>query len=153
MKTFSNDDDKREILKRLDSIRPASRRRWGKMSAHQMICHLSDGYRMIIGEKNVPLVAVWYPRAVLRFVALWAPLPWPHGFTAAPEIDQVAGGGTPPAQFEADVRDLRNLIDRVTRRPWDFEPQAHPHFGRLSEKALMRLGYLHADHHLRQFGA
>jgi uncharacterized protein DUF1569 len=152
MKTLDNAADKEEILERLQSIRPDSRRRWGKMSAHQMICHLSDGLRMYMNEKTVAPVAVWYPRAAVQFVALWTPLPWPRGFSTAPEVDQLARG-TPPAQFEADLRDLQNLIDRFTRRPQDFEPQLHPHFGRLSNKALMRLGYLHANHHLRQFGA
>jgi len=152
MKTLSNADDKREILKRIESIRPGSSRRWGKMTAHQMICHLSDGYRMMMSEKPVVPVGVWYPRAVLRFAALWTPFPWPRGFASAPEVDQHSHG-TPPAQFEADVQDLRELVERFARQPRDFEPQAHPHFGRLSQRALMRLGYLHAHHHLQQFGA
>jgi hypothetical protein len=152
MKTLANANDKQEILDRLQSIRPDSRRRWGKMSAHQMICHLSDGFRMYMNEKTVAPVAVWYPRAAVRVAALWTPLPWPRGFATAPEVDQQADG-TPPAGFEADLSDLRSLIDRFTRRPRDFEPQLHPHFGRLSDNALMRLGYLHASHHLRQFGA
>jgi hypothetical protein len=29
---------------------------------------------------------------------------------------------------------------------------AHPIFGPMSEAAWLRWGYLHADHHLRQFG-
>jgi hypothetical protein len=29
---------------------------------------------------------------------------------------------------------------------------AHPIFGRMTEAEWMRWGYLHTDHHLRQFG-
>jgi hypothetical protein len=141
-----------EILRRLEAIVPTSPRKWGTMSPHQMICHLADGYRMYMNEKRVPPAPMKGPRAVIKWIALWAPMPWPHGFTSAPEIDQKLGG-TPPAVFDTDVRELRALIDRFTRVPREFQYQTHPHFGVLSEKEWMRLGYLHPDHHLRQFGA
>ena len=35
-----------EILSRLARIPCGSARRWGRMSAHQMVCHLSDAFRM-----------------------------------------------------------------------------------------------------------
>ena len=152
MKTLSNPNDREEIVRRLQTIQPTSQRQWGKMSAHQMVCHLSDGYRMFMGERTVPPAPQRIPRALLKSVALWAPIPWPHGFKAAPELDQQIGG-TPPAQFEADIRELLQLLARFTERPKKFQPQPHPHFGPLSEKEWMRLGYLHPDHHLRQFGA
>jgi len=38
---------KAEIARRLASIGPASRRRWGAMTAGQMICHLSDAFRAV----------------------------------------------------------------------------------------------------------
>jgi hypothetical protein len=152
MKTLANASDKQEILQRLQSIRPATPRRWGKMSAHQMICHLADGYRVYLNEKTVRPEPQRIPAVLLKTVALWAPMPWPKGFKSAPELDQQIGG-TPPAVFDADLRALQNLIDRFTRRPRDFQWQAHPHFGPLSDKEWMRLGYLHPNHHLRQFGA
>jgi hypothetical protein len=46
MKTLRNLADKEEILRRLNTVQPASQRRWGSMSAHNMICHLSDGFRL-----------------------------------------------------------------------------------------------------------
>ena len=79
-------------------------------------------------------------------------VPWPKGFKTVPELDQQVGG-TPPVVFDNDVRGLRNLVDRFTGRPRDFKWQPHPQFGQMSEKEWMRLGYLHMDHHLRQFGA
>ena len=69
-----------------------------------------------------------------------------------PEIDQQIGG-TPPAEFARDMAELRNLIDRFAQPPGRFSAQPHPHFGPLSKREWMRLAYLHADHHLRQFGA
>lgn len=46
MKTLLNPADKEEILSRLKAIQPTSQRRWGSMSVHNMICHLSDDFRM-----------------------------------------------------------------------------------------------------------
>ena len=152
MKTLANPADKQEILRRLQTIRPTSRRKWGSMSPHQMVCHLADGYRMYMGEKPVAPADLRVPRAIIKWVAIWAPVPWLHGFPTAPELDQQIGG-TPPAVFDADLRELQALIERFTHLPHDFHYQPHPHFGALSEREWMRLGYLHPDHHLRQFGA
>jgi Protein of unknown function (DUF1569) len=152
MKTLSNPADKQEILLRLQSVRANTPRHWGKMSAHQMICHLSDGFRMYMSETPVQSVPQPIPAALLKVVALWAPIPWPHGFKTAPEVDQEIDG-TPPAVFDADLRALQDLIARFTREPRTFSWQPHPHFGSLSTKQWMRLAYLHCDHHLRQFGA
>jgi hypothetical protein len=152
MKTLLNAKDKEEIIARLQAVRPNSLRRWGRMSAHQMVCHLSDGFKMYMGLKPVSPASLPNPRSLLKWVALWAPIPWPKGFNTVPELDQNAGG-TPPAEFDNDVRDLQSLVHCFTRQPRDFQWQVHPHFGKMSEKEWMRLGYLHMDHHLRQFGA
>jgi Protein of unknown function (DUF1569) len=153
MKNLRNAKDKEEIARRVDSLRPDSPRLWGKMSAHQMICHLSDGFRLYMGEKKVAPAGGMYPSKVLRWTALWAPMQWPHGFKTMPELDQQAGAGTPPVEFATDVRELQNLLEDFVRQPRDFSWPAHPHFGEMSERDWMRLAYLHADHHLRQFGA
>jgi len=152
MKTLLNPKDKEEVLTRLEAIRPTSVRRWGKMSAHQMICHLSDGFRMYMNVKPVAPVRVPCPRSLLRWVALKAPIPWPRGFKTAPELDQEAGG-TSPTEFENDRRELYELMDRFRRHPATSQWPVHPHFGRMSHAEWMRLAYLHTDHHLRQFGA
>ena len=152
MKTLRNPSDKAEILRRLQSIQAASQRRWGSMSAHNMICHLSDGFRLYMGDRPAKPAPVPAPRLLLKWIALWAPVPWPHGFKTMPEIDQ-NGGGTRPTEFASDMQELRNLIERFTQLPGRFSSEPHPHFGHLTETEWMRLAYLHADHHLRQFGA
>jgi hypothetical protein len=54
--------------------------------------------------------------------------------------------------FADDVARLESLLQRfVTSEMTDRPP--HPVFGRMSNKAWLRWGYLHTDHHLRQFGA
>jgi hypothetical protein len=152
MKTFLNLKDKAEILTRIQSVQPTSLRLWGRMSAHQMICHLNDGFKMYMGLKPVRSVRVSYPRSLVKWAALWIPISWPKGFKTAPELDQQTGG-TPPVEFGNDIGELGSLVDRMTRQPRDFQWQPHPHFGQMCDKEWMRLAYLHADHHLRQFSA
>ena len=59
MKTLAHPDDKAEIFERLHRVRSDSVRRWGVMSAPQMICHLADASRMAIGEKPVSPLTGW----------------------------------------------------------------------------------------------
>jgi len=107
---------------------------------------------MFLGIRKASPARSWYPRGLLRFSALWVPIRWPHGFPEPPELDQNTSGSH-PLEFAADMQELYALIERFTRTPRDFEWQTHPHFGPMPERDWMRLAYLHADHHLRQFGA
>jgi hypothetical protein len=149
MKTLSNPRDRAEILQRLASASPDALPRWGRMTAHQMICHLSDSFRSSLGEKRVVPVSTWFTRTVYKWVALWSPLPWPHGIKTRPEMDQQIGG-TSPAGFDADVAELRRLFDVFCGFTGEFRP--HPTLGQLSRPERMRHAYLHMHHHLRQFG-
>jgi hypothetical protein len=152
VKTLSNPADKAEILRRLATIRLDSQRRWGKMTAPEMVCHLSDAFRVILGEKEAKSVSNWFFRSIFKWAALWFPTPWPHGVSTISECDARLGG-TRPAEMERDLTELRELFERFSLGPRAVAFPAHPIFGPLSEEEWMRWGYLHMDHHLRQFGA
>ena len=155
LKTLANPHDRAEILVRLANVGPEATRRWGRMSAHQMICHLDDVFRMAMGEQPVHSVNSALGRTVIKWVALYAPLRWPGGrFQTSPELDQAAAmGATAPAAFAADVARLVKRVEVLTATPRTFAWAPHPLFGAMSDPAWMRWGYLHVDHHLRQFGA
>ena len=153
MKTLARESDAAEILRRLRAVRPDSVGRWGRMSAHQMVCHLSDGYRLLTGELTSPLAATPLPRQVMKWVALYVPARWPKDIPTTPELDQAAGGGTRPIDFARDVAELEQLLATVVaERSARLTGIVHPIFGSMSEPAWLRWAYLHADHHLRQFG-
>jgi Protein of unknown function (DUF1569) len=152
MKSFLNQADKKEILERLRNLQPDSRRRWGKMTPNQTICHLSDSFKFTFGEKEISSISNHFTRTVVKWIALYAPLPWPRGIKTRPEVDQEIGG-SPPDDFESDRRRLLTLIERFAAPVKDIEFHPHPFFGDMSKAQWMRWGYLHCDHHLRQFGA
>jgi len=73
MKTLLKPEDKEEIIARFQSARPTSQRFWGEMSAQQMVCHLTDRFRMYMSLKLTVSVPVPYPRYLLKWIALWVP--------------------------------------------------------------------------------
>ena len=152
MKTLANARDREEILRRLNTIGPGSPRRWGKMTVAEMICHQSDALLVSMGEKPARSISNWFSRSIFKWAGLWFPTQWPHGVKTVPECDARAGG-TRPAELGADLKQLLEVFDRFTRQPRSYDLQAHPMFGPMNEKEWMRWGYLHMDHHLRQFGA
>ena len=140
------------ILQRLKTVRPGSTPRWGRMSAHQMVCHLADTLRMALGEKTVSEVGSPLQQRLVKGIALYTPLPWPPSVQTRPEVDQFCGG-TEPADFAADLQEVERLMTVMLSRPAHTAWPRHPIFGRMSHRAWLRWAYLHTDHHLRQFGS
>jgi hypothetical protein len=151
MKTLARESDKAEVLRRLRMVRPESVRRWGRMSAHQMMCHLADSFRMALGQKLVRPGHGPLQRTLVKWFALHAPLRWPAGrIPTTPELDQEVEG-TRPVDFAVDVAQVEALLELLTA-PTRSLGLPHPTFGPMSDAAWLRWGYLHMDHHLRQFG-
>jgi len=91
MKTLANAKDKAEIVRRLEAIGPVSRRRWGKMTVAEMVCHLSDGFRVAMSEKTANPVSNLFTRSMMKWAALWLPFQWPHGVSTVPECEAGLG--------------------------------------------------------------
>lgn len=150
MQSLESGVDREEILRRIGALTAADQRRWGRMTAHEMVCHLSDAYRLALGEKSASPATGFLRRTAMKWFALWVPLKWPKGVPTLSEMDQ-GRGGTPPVDFERDRAELLSIMRRFCN-PGPDPSIAHPFFGPMSRKEWMRWGYLHADHHLRQFG-
>ena len=151
MLTLSDPSVRQSIVDRVARVRRDGKPLWGRMSASQMLCHLSDSFRAALGEKPVSPATGVLQRTMVKWFALYVPIRWPTGLPTRPEMDQAAGG-TPPADFERDRAGLLLLTERfcAPNRGVDWQ---HPIFGQLTDRELLRWGYLHMDHHLRQFGA
>lgn len=150
-RTLADADCKAEILARVQTLRPDSVRRWGRMTAHQMVCHLIDCNRMALGELAVTAPPTRIPRAIVKWVSLYTPMPWPAGLPTNPELDQDVGGMR-PGDFAGDAAALEVTVERLTSRTGRGDWPQHPDFGTMSEGDWLRWGYLHIHHHLRQFG-
>ena len=142
------------LLQRLGSIAPDSERRWGRMTAPPMVCHLGDTFRVATGERPAQPIGGMLEHTLMRWIALHTPLPWPKGkIRSAAELDQEVAG-TRPSDFRQDVTELERLIERfAASERGEMEGREHPFFGRLSAQEWGCFAYRHTDHHLRQFGA
>ena len=119
------------------------------MNAHQMVCHLNDSFSVAMGRKQASPAEKPYGSA-MKWLALNMPMKWPRGVPTRPEIDQEKFG-TAPAEFNADLQTVLALTQEFARLPRSFTHASHPIFGNMTEAEWMRWGYLHTDHHLRQF--
>lgn len=151
MKSLRNRQEVDEILSRLERLSPATPQLWGKMSAHQMVCHLNDAFKLYSGVITAAQPGFPFPSKLLKWSCLLVPTRWPKGFKTLPEVDQ-EHRGTRPVDFTQDVAELKNRIHSFVQIPENFTWPSHPYLGAMSASEWMRLGYLHTDHHLRQFG-
>src|SRR5277367_575329 len=96
--SLSKPADRENISSRLSQLSPQDTARWGKMSVHQMICHLDDSYKFALGEKTVSPATGLLQQTLLKWLALDVPLTWAKGFRTRPEVEQ-GNGGSPPIEF------------------------------------------------------
>lgn len=152
-KTLANTGDLDEIRGRIASLTLDAHRLWGKMSVGGMICHLDDSYQAGLGERPVARASALFlmPRPVMKYLALRSSRRWPKDLKSPTEVRQGAGG-TPPAAFADDQVRLLATLKRFAACT-TLDKAEHPFFRKMTANDWLRWGYLHADHHLRQFSA
>ena len=152
MKSLANAADCDEILSRVRAVDASAVRQWGTMTSGEMLCHLADANECALGRRIAVPVDNILQRTVVKFVALTIPIQWPHGIPTRPEFDPQRAG-TKPDIFEADRARVARLVQELAGLNANATAHRHPIFGPLSKAEWKRWGYLHADHHLRQFSA
>lgn len=142
-------DNLDELVLRLGRLQPTTRREWGTLTPHEMLCHLSDSFSAELGGRQISSAETWFSRIVIKRVALHTSFRWPQGVDTRPEVDP-RRGGTKPADFDRD----RTTVVELLRRFASIEARysRHPTFGELTKEEWLLWGYGHVDHHLRQFG-
>lgn len=153
MKTLSRPEDLQALRQRLLSLCAEDERQWGKMTAADMLVHLRQSFRAIMAEidivtppmpKPAPL-----PGPVLKWIALRLPLRWPTTIKTPPPFE-VGSSWMDLAAFDQDRESAIAAMERFALGQWTVS--RHPMFGRISFGDWVRWGWLHVDHHLRQFG-
>ena len=136
MQSLFQPDVLQNVERRLRALQPDSDARWGRMSAHQAVCHLADAFRMVLGERPTDMHGNLLLRTVIRFVALTLPVAWPKNVQTAPEVDQERGG-TAPSEFQADIDALEVLIGQFLAAD-GRDMATHPIFGGLTRGEACR---------------
>jgi Protein of unknown function (DUF1569) len=139
-----------EVKARLGKLQPKSERRWGEMTAAQMLAHCSVSMQWAVGEV-MPDKGALPARLMGRLVK-------PMVF----RNDEPMRKNSPTAKslVVVDERDLDHERERLSRLIDRFAAggaagcTANPHsfFGKMTAEEWAILMYKHLDHHLRQFG-
>ena len=148
MKSLASVEVVSEIRVRLKDVRADDQARWGTMTAKQMVRHLRCSYEMALGERTVGTVE-GFPPVLLKWVSLRSGLRWPKNIQTAPDLKRAI---LERSKTEFDVLVHATIEKMETLAKGTRCAATHPMFGPMSEKDWKRWGYLHADHHLRQFG-
>jgi hypothetical protein len=148
MGSILNENDRAEIVGRLQSLSVSSTRRWGSLDLAGMLQHLRLSADMALGDLAVPSankrVFQMFP---VKHLILYV-LPFPKGAPTAPDLKPAV-----PASLEEERAALLELLERIGKGPREGEGPAHPLFGRLTWREWGVVTYKHTDHHLKQFGA
>jgi hypothetical protein len=148
MKSLASVEVLAEIRGRLRNVRVDDRARWGKMTAKRMVRHLVCSYEVALGERTVePLKGL--PPVLMKWMALRSGLRWSKNIQTTPELKRAIAEHS-EVEFDILVRAAVDSMEAVARGP-RYAP-SHPMFGPMTAGDWKRWGYLHADHHLRQFG-
>jgi hypothetical protein len=138
-----------EIRKRIELLKPESRRQWGTMKVAQMLAHSSSWMEMAAGVKSPPrsFVGRIFGKIAKKSVLGEGPVR-----RNMPTDKSLIIYGE--REFAAEQQRLLEWVDRFsTGGPEQCTTHPHSFFGSMTPNEWAILGYKHLDHHLRQFGA
>ena len=78
-RTLQDPEHLRQLLSRLDHLRPESARQWGTLSPHAMVCHILDSLRVALGEQTAQDRSTWFLRTVVKRAIITLRVPAPKG--------------------------------------------------------------------------
>ena len=146
MKSLWQNETRNEIVGRVRNLSAEKRPQWGKLTAPQMLAHISDQVRMALGDVAARRGSGWMSVPPFNYLMIYV-VPWPHGAKGPFEAFT-----TKSATWDADLQKLLSLIQRFDEKRDQQSWPEHPLFGKLSGKDWAALSYKHLNHHLGQFG-
>jgi hypothetical protein len=152
MKNLLKENDRNDIIQRIERISSEDKRLWGKMNVNEMLCHASDQVRLGLGEIKPFFRGNTFHTSFLKNLILLG-MPAPKGKIETYKELKQGDGGTPPTDFENDRKLLLQNIEKFISKENKNENVIHPNFGKMNYNQWGRLIYIHLNHHLLQFGA
>jgi hypothetical protein len=136
---------KEEIITRINALRPATQRKWGKMDVAQMLAHLQAPLGVPMGK---------HPLKGNAFFRLFAPLIKKQLYNDKPFRRNLPTDKSfkiaDQREFEKEKQQLIELINNFTEE--NITNDVHPLFGKMTLSQWSNSNWKHVDHHLQQFG-
>ncbi len=142
--------DAQEYINRINNLTPETPRKWGKMSADQVLAHLNVAYDLTFTPEKFPKPSFIAKFLLSRFVKP----------KITNEIPYKQSLPTSPAFIIADERNIEEekakLIGNIQRVQQlgreAFEGKENINFGKMTAQGWNNMFAKHLNHHLEQFG-
>ncbi len=150
METLFHPEGSRQIIDRINSLKPISQNEWGTMNVGQMLVHCQQPIKVAFGDLKIKVGLLGYIFGRLGKRQLTQnnfrfkkDLPTAKEFRISGQHD-----------FEQARTTLIELIEKFsTEGPNSIPNKKHPFFGTLTDEQWGSIQWKHLDHHLKQFGA
>lgn len=149
MKNIFDAAVKTELIQRINSLNPATKPLWGKMTVDQMLAHCCVAYEMAYTDKHPK------PNALMRFMlktfvknGVVNEKPYAKNLRTAPAFII-----SERKNFEVEKARLIEFIEETQKLGSHyFEGKESLSFGPMGAGEWNNQFYKHLDHHLTQFG-
>ncbi len=149
MNSLLNPTDSLTFVNRINTLKPDTPAKWGKMNASQMLAHCNCGLGSALGDVKDKRMFLGYIFGSIGKKDMLKDEPFKQSLPTAKTFVKI---GEQP-DFNAEKATLLKLIDRYTKGG-EAAITTHPHtfFGPMTPAEWDHLMTKHLDHHLRQFG-
>ena len=151
MKTLLDPKQKSRQLERLRKLKPETKPHWGRLTAANLLPHLTDPFRIALGEYEAKPEKSFLSTKIGKLIAIYLMPKWPKGAPTHPKTD-ITKEGRKGKDFEQDMEELVSSIDRFLLMYSKIKYSDHPIFGKLSNRTWAVVMNKHLEHHFRQFG-
>lgn len=140
-----------DFERRVNAVAPGAERLWGSMTPARMFAHLRITFEISLEERAAKDESRPWLLPVLWWLLFEVWTDWPKGaIKASPQfLDDTA------EDVEAEraqlIAAMRRFVKRAEEEPGRMVLE--PMLGRVTLKRWRRIHGVHADYHLRQFGA
>lgn len=149
MKSLFNSNDNQEIVDRISSLTPSTQSQWGKMNISQMCAHCQAPLNVAYGDLKLKrgLMGILFGSMIKKKMSkdekpFDKNLPTDKAFIV---VDI--------REFESEKNKLIDLVKKFEKvGPDGITKEAHPFFGKMTDREWDILQWKHLDHHMRQFG-
>lgn len=149
LKSVFQDETRKELIDRINSLHPNSEALWGKMNIYQMTRHCTIWDEWVQGKNN-PVYKQEFLGRIFGKLALKSNTkdnkPLSKGMPA--------GKGFTVKEKEGDIESQKKIWASLVANYKHYQNPnfIHDFFGRMTYEQIGIFAYKHADHHLRQFG-
>ena len=148
MKSVFNQNDNKEFVERINSLKPDDQAKWGKMNVSQMMLHCTRPIHVSLGNKKLKrgLIGILFggmaKKKLVGADQFGKNMPTDPSFIVKENPD-----------FNSSKSELLSLVETLkTKGHAGLTTEPHPFFGKLTHPEWDALISKHLDHHLRQFG-